>query len=428
MEVKPGYKQTEVGVIPVDWATYPCSEISDRIMVGIVIRPTQYYVPDGVPAFRSANIREDGITDSDLVFISEASNALLAKSQTQAGDILTVRTGYPGTSAVVRNAQAGCNCIDILITRPSKKVDSDFLAIWINSSFGKEQVLRNQGGLAQKHFNVGDMRNLVVALPPLHEQRAIAGALSDADALIESLEQLVAKKRQIKHGAMQELLTGRRRLPGFTGKWGTCRFDRLFTALRNASNSRSELSEEGDVAYVHYGDIHTHPSAFLNPIALRTFIARDKVRTIPRIIDGDLLMADASEDTTAIGKAVEITGLNGREAVAGLHTMALRGNTDLEDGYKGYIQFLPEVRAALVRLATGVSVYGITKAGVKAIEVKIPKPTEQSAIASILSDMDAEIAGLEAKLMKARQVKQGMMQELLTGRIRLATSTTQLSS
>jgi type I restriction enzyme, S subunit len=131
-------------------------------------------------------------------------------------------------------------------------------------------------------------------------------------------------------------------------------------------------------------------------------------------------MADASEDTTAIGKAVEITGLNGREAVAGLHTMALRGNeTYLACGYKGYIQFLPKVRAALVRLATGVSVYGITKTGVKAIEVTVPKPAEQTAIAAILSGMDAEIASLEAKLTKASQVKLGMIQELLTGRIRL---------
>ena len=99
----------------------------------------------------------------------------------------------------------------------------------MNSSFGKEQVLRNQGGLAQKHFNVGDMRNLVVALPGLPEQCAIAGALGDADALIEALEELVAKKRQIKHGAMQELLTGQNRLPGFTGKWET---KRLHTVLR----------------------------------------------------------------------------------------------------------------------------------------------------------------------------------------------------
>ena len=168
------------------------------------------------------------------------------------------------------------------------------------------------------------------------------------------------------------------------------------------------------------GDIHTHPTAFLNPTTNQTYIPRSKVRTVPRLVDGDLLMADASEDTVAIGKAVEITGLNGCDAVAGLHTMVLRGDKEmLANGFRGYFQFLPQVRTALVRLATGVSVYGITKSGVKAIEVTIPKPDEQNAIATILSDMYVEITALEAKLAKARLMKQGMMQQLLTGRIRL---------
>ena len=111
MEVRLGYKQTDVGVVPNDWETKPCSQVSERIMVGIVIRPSQYYVSNGVPAFRSANIRANGISDLDLVFISEESNAALAKSQTRTGDVLTVRTGSPGTSAGVRSRHAGCNCI-----------------------------------------------------------------------------------------------------------------------------------------------------------------------------------------------------------------------------------------------------------------------------------------------------------------------------
>ena len=263
-------------------------------------------------------------------------------------------------------------------------------------------------------------QGLELLLPPLVEQDAIASALSDMERLIESLEHIIAHKQQIKDGVTQELLTGRRRLPGFSESWKTYRFDQLFHVLRNASNSRSDLSEHNQVAYVHYGDIHTHSVAFLNPATLKTFIAREKVRTIPRLADGDLLMVDASEDTTAIGKAVEIVGLQRAEAIAGLHTMALRGDkARLVDGFKGYLPQFPKVRAALVRLATGVSVYGITKSGVMGIDVTIPEPAEQTAIAAVLANMDAEITALEAKLAKARQIKQGMMQELLTGRTRL---------
>ena len=147
-----------------------------------------------------------------------------------------MRTGYPGTSAVVPQSLAGSNCIDILITRPSNLVSSEYLSAWINSSFGKFQVLRDQGGLAQQHFNVSDLRKLLVALPPTKaEQEAIAETLSDADALIEALEQLIAKKHHIKRGAMQELLTGNRRLPGFSEEWEEKRLGQIGKCYRGVS-------------------------------------------------------------------------------------------------------------------------------------------------------------------------------------------------
>lgn len=198
----------------------------------------------------------------------------------------------------------------------------------------------------------GILRSMPIPIPTLREQFEIVNALSDVDDWIESLGQLIAKKRQIKQGSMEELLTGKRRLPGFTGGWDRFRFDQLFSNLRNASNSRSELAVEGDVAFVHFGDIHIHPNPFLNPTELRTFISRAKVRTVPRLQDGYLLLADASEDTSAIGKAVEIVGLGGREAVAGLHTMALRGNKDrVADGFNEHFNCLWRICSLTGRLA-----------------------------------------------------------------------------
>lgn len=131
-------------------------------------------------------------------------------------------------------------------------------------------------------------------------------------------------------------------------------------------------------------------------------------------------MADASEDHAGIGKCVEIRGSQGREIVAGLHTILLRGdNALLADGFKGYLQFIPTMKAAMIRFATGISVYGLSKRNVASIELLLPKIDEQRAIAIVLSDIDAEIAALEARRDKTRALKQGMMQELLTGRIRL---------
>ena len=206
------YKQSPLGWIPREWEVWPCSELTDLITVGIVIRPAEYYVTEGVPAFRSANIREEGIDPSDLVYITPQSNSLLAKSQVRAGDVLSVRTGYPGTSVVVPPEYAGANCIDLLISRPSNRLRSAFLASWINSSFGKEQVLRKQGGLAQQHFNVGELRDLLVILPSVPEQDEIVFRLSSVDEKLAEERNLTRKYAALKRGLMNDLLTGRVRV------------------------------------------------------------------------------------------------------------------------------------------------------------------------------------------------------------------------
>jgi len=202
------YKETPIGWIPKEWDWGDLENYCSRICVGIVIRPADYYVTEGVPTFRSANVRESGITDSDLVYISAKSNAMLHKSQVRKGDILTVRTGYPGISAVVPEKYDGCNCVDILISTPTGSISSEFLCYWINSSFGKGQVLSGQGGLAQQHFNVGEMRELIVVKPCEDEQSEITKRFDAVEAKIETQQELLKKYKLQKFGLMNDLLTG----------------------------------------------------------------------------------------------------------------------------------------------------------------------------------------------------------------------------
>lgn len=414
MEVRAGYKQTEVGVIPEHWETRPCSQLSDRIMVGIVIRPTQYYVPHGIPAFRSANIREDGINDLDLVFISEKSNALLAKSQTRTGDVLTVRTGYPGTSAVVRRHHAGANCIDIIITRPSTAaLDSDYLAIWVNSSFGKEQVLRNQGGLAQQHFNVGDMRNLVVALPPLPEQRTIAAALSDVDALLEGLTRIIGKKRDLKQAAMHQLLTGQTRLPGFRRVWEVKRLGDVGTFLKG-SGVKKDQAQSGHLPCIRYGEIYTHHNDYVR--SFNSWISPQIAATAIRLKQGDLLFAGSGETKDEIGKCVAF--IDDCEAFAGGDIVIFR-LAGAHPMFMGYYCNTAPLNAQKASKGQGDAVVHISAAALSSIVVTLPSLPEQAAIATVLSDMDVELGALEARRDKTRGLKQAMMQELLTGRTRL---------
>jgi type I restriction enzyme S subunit len=407
MEVKPGYQQTEVGVFPDDWETKACSALSYLITVGIVVRPAQYYTKQGVPALRSANIRADGIDDADMVFISEKANALLSKSQVRTGDVLTVRTGYPGTSAVVPTSFAGSNCIDILITRPSKAVSSRYLSAWINSPFGKYQVLRNQGGLAQQHFNVGELRNLIVALPTRAEQEAIADVLSDADALIQSTEQLIIKKRSLKQGALQELLTGKKRLPGFNAKW----------EIKTIGEIASPSSEKNSAAMIlpvltcskHLGFVDSlgffKNQVFSKDLSTYKVIRRGQIGYPANHVEEGSIGLQDLYDVALVSPIYIVFSVNSEINSFFLHRVLKL------DSYRQ--EFETATTSSVDRRGS------LRWPAFSAIAVSIPTFPEQTAIAKALSEMDAEITALEAKATKVRLLKQGMMQELLTGRTRL---------
>lgn len=299
-------------------------------------------------------------------------------------------------------------------------VQNRFLCYYLNSQtkYLREIVATGNG---QPNLNTNLIGGLHVPVPPIAEQQRISALLANLDHLLATLENLVTKKRALKQAVMQDLLTGKRRLPGFSGIWETRRFGELFQILSTAHNSRADLSTSGDTAYLHYGDIHASTTSFLDCGTTRLpTIDGERVARIALLRDGDLVMADVSEDEAGIGRSVEIRGVGKKRVVGGLHTFLLRGDeARIALGYRGYLQFIPSVRGALQRLATGISVLGISKNNVRSIEVILPPVEEQTAITAVLSDMDAEIETLEARLEKTRFLKQGMMQELLTGRIRL---------
>jgi len=238
--------------------------------------------------------------------------------------------------------------------------------------------------------NRNDLHEEVVLLPPKAEQEAIAEALSDADALIESLEQLIAKKRQIKQGAMQELLTGKKRLPGFDGEW--------------------EVKRLGDVCRITTGKKDVNEG---NPDGQFPFFTCSRTHTYSDSYSFDM-------------EAIMIAG-NGD--VGNLHYY--KGKFEAYQRTYVLFDFATNVNYLWQQLNT----YLADSLGLRKIGTSIPyikkenlvnswfnsprNEAEQTAIAAILSDMDTEIAALEDRLAKARQIKQGMMQELLTGRVRL---------
>jgi type I restriction enzyme, S subunit len=208
-----GHPHVDRGQLPPSWTVSHCQELCREITVGIVIRPSQYYRESGVPMLRSANVRASGLVLDELKYMSPSDHAKMRKTSVTPGDLVTVRTGYPGTTALIPKGLEEANCIDIIISRPGPRVLPEYLEIWINSEFGKGQVLRVQGGLAQQHFNVSEMKSLLVAVPPIAEQQRIVDIWAEHKARINTEIDLAESLRLLKMGLTSDLLSGRVRVP-----------------------------------------------------------------------------------------------------------------------------------------------------------------------------------------------------------------------
>jgi type I restriction enzyme S subunit len=173
-----------LGVVPAHWDVTRLKHVTRQITVGIVVEPSKHYVPKGVPALRSLNVSEGKITLEEMVFISPASNDLHAKSVLRMGDLVAVRSGQPGTTAVIPPDLDGCNCIDLLIIRKPHALDEWFLCWYLSSNAARHQFSLGSGGAIQQHFNVATARDLILPVPPGGEQqRLVAFVQRETDAL-----------------------------------------------------------------------------------------------------------------------------------------------------------------------------------------------------------------------------------------------------
>lgn len=420
--MRPRYKQTEVGAIPEDWAVSPLGRLVTSVEYGSSAKSSS---KGSMPVLRMGNLQGGKIDWNDLVYTDDERE--IAKYALCSGDVLFNRTNtidLVGKTSIYRGEQPAIFA-GYLIRLKTKRdlLDSRFLNYTLNTELAKKYSLKVLSiAVGQANINGQKLRTYPIPHPPTTvEQSAIATALSDVDALLSSLDALIAKKRDIKQAAMQQLLTGKTRLPGFEGEWAVTRLGEHATLIRNGVYSRAELSIDGSVKYLHYGDIHTSGAVHLNPSeAIMPFLGADKAVRLGRLVSGDLVFVDATEDLAGVGKSVEVVGAEGTEVVAGLHTIAVRFDKRiLADGFKAYLQFIPAFGAHLRSLAAGTKVLSTNRSHIASAEIALPSIAEQAAIAQVLSDMDAELAALEARREKTRLLKQGMMQELLTGKTRL---------
>ena len=421
MDVKPGYKMTEVGVIPEDWELRPMLS---------VVQVAHGQVDPRVEPYRSMIlVAPDHIESSSGRLLKKETagvqRAFSGKYVFSVNDVVYSKIRPYLRKAILADFEGLCSA-DMYPLKPAGDVSSGFVfAVILGHHFSKyaESVSVRSG---MPKINRLELADYVMALPPTNaEQTAIAEALSNADSLIASLQKLIAKKKAIKQGAMQELLTGKKRLPGFSGKWIHKSFEELFYINGGLSASREQLSTKG-YCYLHYGDIHGSLKQYVDVSSEflqlpRLSIPLGKISATSLLRDGDIVFVDASEDDEGTGKHIVIRNKKKIPYIAGLHTLICNPkNDDLNNLFKEYCFCSRMVRQQIIFYAVGTKVTGISKSNIAKIILHFPiNKTEQSAIAQVLSDMDAEIEQLEKKLSKYQLIKQGMMQELLTGRIRL---------
>ncbi|HFQ4905530.1 TPA: restriction endonuclease subunit S [Vibrio vulnificus] len=439
------FKQTELGLIPADWELVEIESLNVIGQPAIKAGPfgssltKDIYVNDGFKIYGQEQVISGDHQFGDY-FVDELKFRQLRSCEVLPGDILLSLVGTAGKLLIIpENAAKGIINPRLLRFRLNQ---NKIIPLFFKNLFESERVqsylaMSAQGG-TMAVLNASILKRLSIPLPNIIEQTAIANALSDVDALISELEKLIAKKQAIKTATMQQLLTGRTRLPHALREDGTPKgtklselgeipedwevktYGEVFTFLSTSTNSRADLSEDGDFGYVHYGDIHTEWNNKLDLNKERLPRISKNIVSSAFVMDGDLIMADASEDYEGIGKTVEVFNVGDKQLVAGLHTFLLRDKEKvLADGFRGYLHSIPAVKSSFDRLATGMKVYGISKNNLSSVCIPVPSLEEQTAIATILSDMDAEIQALEQRLGKTRQIKQGMMQELLTGKTRL---------
>jgi type I restriction enzyme, S subunit len=385
MELKAGYKQTEVGVIPEDWRYLPITRVA-RLESGHTPSKRRLDYWGGgiswISLFDTQGLSRNEISTTEKKITAEGLNNSSARLL-PAGTVVFSRTATVGKTSIMASPMATSQDFANYICGPD--LHNVFL-VYLFRSMGRTWKTLMAGSIHNTIY-MPTFKALKILVPPLPEQKAIAEVLSDTDALIVSLEQLLTKKLQIKQGAMQELLTGQRRLPGFTSEWMPKQFGELLT-IRHGKNQRDVESADGDIPILATGGeigksicpLYDKPSVL---IGRKGTIDKPQYMDVPFWTVDTLFYSEIHAPNSAKFLFYRFCLVDWRQYNEASGVPSLNAKT------------------------------------IESVEILCPDENEQNSIAFLLDNIDGELAILETKLKKARQLKQGMMQELLSGRIRL---------
>jgi type I restriction enzyme S subunit len=408
MELRPGYKQTEAGVIPEDWNIRAFEEVATLERGKFSARPRNdpKFFGGDIPFIQTGDVTN---ANGDITRFSQTLNAagLKVSKLFPSGTLFFTIAANIGDVGFTLFDTA---CPDSLIgISTNRQVDKRWLYHELKRRKKVFEGLATQN--AQLNINLEKLRPYLLSIPPLEEQRAIAAALSDVDALVSGLDQLIAKKRDIKQATMQQLLAGKTRLPGFKGKWEEKRLGDVASFHKGKGLPKSALTLFGDAPCIHYGELFTRYPETIGAIISRTNGFRESFRSIAN----DVLMPTSDVTPRGLAKA---SCIKIDDVILGGDILVIRSERNRICGsFLSYV--IRSEEEQVLQLVTGSTVFHLYGSDMKKFLFLMPPLDEQTAIVTVLSDMDAELAALEQRRDKTCDLKQGMMQQLLTGKIRL---------
>jgi len=411
MRIPEGYKQTEIGMIPEDWGVEGITKYCQEIFLGLTSK-VDYVNHGGVPLIRATDISNGRLSFQNALFISNQQHKQLTKyRKAKLGDILVSKSGSLGVCALVDTEKNFSIYESIIVLQPIKnKLNSRFFLYILRFQGTQKRLLGETVGSTVGHLNLNDFKQLEIPLPPLPEQKAIAQALSDADVAIAELDRLITKKRNIKQGAMQQLLTGKKRLPGFSGEWEEKRLEEIVEI--DSDNLKSDTSPNYSFNYISLEDVEQ--GKLKNFCHCIFSCAPSRARR--RVRKNDILVATVRPNL----KSHFFVRFEMEDFICSTGFAVVRCNpSEICAEYIYYHFFANVIEQQLYTLLVGSNYPAVNSRDIKNLKIPLPSFDEQKAIAQILSDIDAEIEALEQKRDKYKAIKQGMMQELLTGRTRL---------
>ena len=421
-EVPEGYKRGKIGIFPLDWEETQLKKLFVRQNRRNAINNTNVLTISA----QYGLISQEKFFNKDIASEDKSNYYLLER-----GDFAynkSYSNGYPfGAIKSLKKYEKGIvSPLYICFTPSEKNKCPDYYEHYFESGLLNHEIqaiaqegARNHGLL---NIAVGDFFNSLIVAPPAAEQQKIASILSTQDKIIDLKERLLEEKKQQKKYLMQQLLTGKKRLPGFSEEWENFGFNDVFCTLPTNTLSREDMCKSGGIIRnIHYGDVLIHYGEVLNinEEDVPYIIEGKEPAHYMQVENGDVIIADTAEDMT-VGKTTEIQNIKTDKVVSGLHTICCRPiKKYFCEGWLGYYMNSEEYHGQIKRLACGSKVFSISKTEIKKTRLRIPCINEQKEIIDILSTKNREIALSEQSIKAEKQKKKALMQLLLTGIVRV---------